>query len=72
MAHSVEEEEFADNECLDQHHKGRRQDGEKAYDVANTNDVEDNVPWACQRTLEERHVCELWVMVVPRMAEVDG
>lgn len=59
MADSVEEEELADNECLDKHHKGRRQDREKAYDVADTNAIEDNVAWACQRTLEERHVREL-------------
>ena len=55
MAHSVEEEELADYKSLDEHHEGRRQHGEKAYDVANADGVEDDVTWACQGTFEERH-----------------
>ena len=55
MGNGVKEEEFRDLEGLDQHTEACGDDGDERDDVADSDDVEDDVAWAGQRALEERH-----------------
>lgn len=55
VADCVEEEEFGDYECFDEHGEGGDNDGEEADDVHGADYVEDDVAWASQWFLKERH-----------------
>ena len=61
MADGIEEEEFRDDECLDEHGKGSDDNGEEADDVEGADDVEDYVAWTSQRFLEKGHFGDLTV-----------
>ena len=55
MGHAVEKEELGDVEGLDEHGEARCCDCGQGDDVQDTDDVEDDVAWASQGLLEERH-----------------
>ena len=55
MGNGVKEEEFRDLEGLDQHTEACGDNGDERDDVADPDDVEDNVARASQRALEEWH-----------------
>ena len=55
MADGVEEEEFGDLEGLDQHAEACGDNSDEGDDIADADDVEDDVAWAGQRALEEGH-----------------
>ena len=57
MAHTVEEEEFGDDEGLDEHGEAGADTGQEREYVHDADGVEDDVAWASQRflTFPERH-----------------
>ena len=55
MGNGVKEEEFRYLEGLDQHTEACGDNGDERDDVADSDDVEDDVAWTSQRALEERH-----------------
>lgn len=57
MAHTVEEEEFGDDEGLDEHREACTDAGDEGDDVHHPDNVEDDVAWASQGlfALPERH-----------------
>lgn len=57
MADTVEEEELGDYEGLDEHDEASCDDREKGNYIHHSDDVEDEVAWASQGTVEERHLC---------------
>ena len=56
VADGIEEEELADNECLDEHDRVGSNDSEEAHDVEDSDNVEDDISRTSQRLLEENHV----------------
>lgn len=60
MGHTVEEEEFRDDEGLDQHDEASCDDGKKGDYIHHADDVEDEVAWTSQGSLEERHFCSVF------------
>lgn len=64
MGNGVEEEEFGDLEGFDQHTEACGDDGDECDDIADADDVEDDVSWAGQRALEERHFVIVRVSVL--------
>ena len=60
MGDTVEEEEFGNDECLDEHAHAGCHDGEEDDDVADANGVQDDIAGAIKRFLEEWHDwCEI-------------
>lgn len=57
MCDAVEEEEFGDVEGLNQHGEAGSYACRQGDYVDDADDVEDDVAWACQGPVEERHRC---------------
>jgi len=55
VRNAVEEEEFGDVECLDQHGEACCGDSDQGDYVYGADDIEDDVAWASQGLLKERH-----------------
>ena len=55
MLATIEEEELADDEGLDQHDRTRSDDCQQTYYVEDSDDVEHDVSSACQGLSEETH-----------------
>ena len=55
MSGSIEEEELAHDEGLDQHDRARRNDCQQTDDVHDSNDVEDNIASAGKRPPKAGH-----------------
>ena len=55
MRAAIEEEEFGDLEGLDKHDGTSGHHGHQGDDVDGADDIEDNVAWASQSSLEKRH-----------------
>ena len=55
MGDAVEEEEFRDDKGFDQHDEAGGDDGEEGDYIQHTEDVEDDVAWTSQGSVEERH-----------------
>ena len=55
MGDGIKEEEFGDLEGLDEHTEACSDNSDEGDDVADADDVEDDVAWAGQRALEEGH-----------------
>jgi hypothetical protein len=51
----IEEEEFADDESLDDHHRASCNDCQQADDIEHPQDVEDDIAWPSQRFPEATH-----------------
>ena len=64
MSDCVEEEEFADYECLDQHDHTSCANGKQSDDVHRTDDIENYVAWSCQGfgfgKVEKTHPAGSW------------
>lgn len=55
MANAVEKEEFADDECLDQHDEGCCNYREQANNIADSDCIEDCIARTGHGFLEQRH-----------------
>ena len=54
---SVEEEEFADDESLDNHDRASCNNSQQADDIEHSDDIKDDISWSSQRSSEAAHGC---------------